>query len=288
MKPSLIGSFFLLAVSAFLSVVAAFATQPTWARKAIAFPSECDVDFSAVPARSSPRTALAPLPGAAACKPIRIPSPDKKLNIEVHYQKSEIEKGYSELVAYFRLRDQNGISRDASFPDGFQDIDLLWSPDSKAFFVNGGNGGGYWGFWVYVYRVDDPDLKPIDITEQAQTDMIKTFPPCKACGIDKQLCGKLARNPENNMSGIDWSGDSSKIVVMAEVPEGGGMGGIRGMVMGYELEVATGNILKRMTAREFKQEWQASMAFEFHDPGQPEYCEKGNSKEIPGCIDHYR
>lgn len=145
----MIGRSFVLATGVFLSAHAVFAIRPTWARKAIAFPSECEISSSAASSSDSPRTALAQLPGTAACRPIRISSPDRKLTIEVKYQRVEIGKGDDDvLVAYFLLRAQDGTSREANFPAGFQDIDLLWSPDSKAFFVNGGNGGGYWGFWV--------------------------------------------------------------------------------------------------------------------------------------------
>jgi hypothetical protein len=204
----------------------------------------------------------------------------------VKYKKHQIEKEYELLEVYFVLRGQDGSRREGGFPAGFQDIDLLWSPDSKAFFVNGGNGGAIWGFWVYIYRIDDPALEPLDVTGQAQRDMVKTFPPCKASGIDRKLCLELEKDPENNMSGIDWSNGSSTIVVMAEVPPSGGMGGIGGQVIGYELDVPTGKIVRRMNAREFAKNWQKSMAWRFNIPDPPEYCEPKNPKEIPGCIGH--
>ncbi len=274
-----------IAVVVFPSASLAIAIQPTWARKAVAFPSECEVGSNAALVTGT-RGALEALPGVVACKPIRIPSPDKRFTIEVKYQKLEIEKGYDQLQAYFVLRAQDGTSRKGDLPYGFQNIDLLWSPDSKAFFVNGGNGGGLWGFWVYVYRIDDPKLEPIELTDQARRDMVKTFPPCRASGIDRDTCLDLEKNPDSNMSGIDWSNGSSTIVVMAEVPEGGGYGGIKGQVMGYELDVPTGKIVRRMNAREFAKNWQKSMAFRFHVPDPPGYCTPNNPKQIPGCIGH--
>jgi hypothetical protein len=270
----------------FSSFSLAFATQPTWARKARAFPSECEIGSSASPSGDSSRGALQSLAGVAACKPIRIPSPDKRLAVEVKYQKLEIEKGYEILSAYFLLRGENGTTREGVFPAGFQDIDLLWSPDSKGFFVNGGNGGGYWGFWVYVYRIDDPKLEPLDIAGQAQLDMVRTFPPCKASGIDRKICLELEKAPDSNMTGIDWAGGSSTLVVMAEVPCSGGHGGIMCQVMGYELEIPTGRIVRRMKAKEFATNWQKSMAFRFHVPDPPEYCDPTNRRKVFGCAGH--
>jgi len=274
----------LMAVISFDSF--AFAIQPTWARKAVAFPSQCDIDSGAVPTSASPRGALQALPGTTNCNAIRIPSPDKRLTVEVKYRKLEVEKGYDLLVAYFVLHAQDGTSREGSFPNGFQDIDLLWSPDSNAFFVNGGNGGGYWGFFVYVYRIDDPALEAHDITGQAQQDLVKTFPPCKASGLDRKTCEEIEKDPGYNMSGIDWSSSSSTLIVMAEVPCSGGMGGIMCQVMGYELDMPTGKIVRRMSARQFAREWQRSMAWRFEVPGPPYYCDAKNRQKIPGCIGH--
>ena len=184
------------------------------------------------------------------------------------------------------IRSQHGESQSADFPAGFQNIDLLWSPDSKAFFVDGGNGGGYWGFWVYVYRLDDPRLEPILVTAEAQRDMVETFPPCKASYLDRQTCASIEQAPDFNMTGIDWLQDSSTLIVMAEIPCTGGYGGIMCQVIGYELSVPTGRILKKMNAREFAKLWQKSMAWKFSQPGPPEYCEKRNSGNPVGCVGH--
>jgi len=187
------------------------------------------------------------------------------------------------LVASFLVRAQDGTSQQGAFPAGFQNIDLLWSPDSKAFFVNGGNGGGYWGFWVYVYRVDDPELEPINLTGQAQRDMVKIFPPCKASGLDQKTCLELEKDPDINMTGLEWASDSSRVVVMAEVPCTGGMGGIMCQVMGYELNTQTGDIVRRMNATEFARDWQKSMAWKFEIPDPPEYCRKTIRKRFQGA-----
>jgi hypothetical protein len=211
-----------------------------------------------------------------------IPSPDGKSRIDVKYRKNSLEF----LTAYLVITTPDQRLREAPLPHGFQDIDLLWSPDSKAFFVNGGSGGGYWGFWVYVYLLNDAELEPINVTDDAQRDMVRTFPPCKASYLDQKTCTAVESKPEYNMSGIDWARDSTAIVVMAEVPCAGSYGGIMCQVLGYELEVPTGRILRRMTAREFAVRWQKSMAWEFPVPDPPEYCDEPSDGKNPGCRGH--
>ncbi len=286
MKASRVQLLLLTSAGVFSLASPIFAIQPTWAKKAVAFPTQCEVGSTAA-SSSGLRTALQAFPAPTACRPIRIPSPDKRLTVEVKYSRIEVGKGNRDnLIAYFILRARDGTSREGDFPGGFQNIDLLWSPDSKAFFVNGGNGGGYWGFWVYVYRVDDPKLEPLDITSQAKNDMAKSFPPCKASGLDRKTCLELEKDPDANVTGIDWSNESSNVVVMAEVPCSGGHGGIMCQVIGYELNQRPGVSFVKQAPEQFKQEWQKSMAFRFHVPDPPEYCEKGNPQEIPGCIGH--
>jgi hypothetical protein len=271
-----------IAVSCLLllsSGIPAFAATPTWARKAIVFPSECDPKATGTYKNQTPRGAL--ISSAAPCKRIRIPSPDGKSDIEVKYRKTEW--GFNS--AYLVLTTPENGTREADLPYGFQDIDLLWSPDSKAFFVNGGGGGGYWGFWVYVYFVNDPKLESITITREAQTDMVKSFPPCKTSYLDKETCKAMELKPEYNMTGIDWVRGSSAVIVMAEVPCAASYGGIMCQVLGYELEARTGKILKRMTARQFAAHWQRSMAWKFEVPDLPEYCTT-SSAQHPGCAGH--
>lgn len=229
--------------------VSGIAEKPTWAKKARVFPSECREkrDFK-------------------SCKPVRIPSPDGSSVVEVLYRDESNMR-----VAFLRVSTRGGSTREIDLPWGFQDIDLLWSPDSKAFFVNGGNGG-YWGFWVFVFRLDDPGLEPFDVTHEARRDMLESFPPCIASGIGRATCKYIETDSQYpNMSRIDWAGDSSAIVVMAEVPCSGGFGGIMCQVAGYELGVPTGRILKRVDAQQFKARWHRSMAFKLTIPDPPEY-----------------
>lgn len=151
--------------------------------------------------------------------------------------------------------------------------DLLWSPNSKAFFINADCGESISGFVVSVYLIDSANLDvDRNFTQEAWHDMVKSFPPCKALDHDPAECKLMKTDQEYyNMSGIDWLEDSSGIVVLSEVPPSSRYGGIMGEVMGYELEVPSGKILRRLGAKEFKMKWQKSMAWNFRVPDPPVY-----------------
>jgi hypothetical protein len=73
------------------------------------------------------------------------------------------------------------------------------------------------------------------------------------------------------MSGLKWSADSSAVYVFAEVPCSSSYGGIMCQVLGYELSVPTGRILKRLSAQKTKQEWGKFAAWKINVPDRPEY-----------------
>jgi len=192
------------------------------------------------------------------------------------------------MVAYLQLATQGRGVRDigtacSNSTDNGTD-ELLWSPNSKAFFISGGCGSAIAGFVVRVYLLDSANIDAgldldvgLDLTQEAMHDMVRSFPPCKALYHDPEVCKAMQTDREYyNMSGIDWLEDSSGIVVMSEVPSTSLYGGIMGEVMGYELEVPSGKILGRLNAKEFKMKWQKSMAWVFRIPDPPEY-ERGSA-----------
>jgi hypothetical protein len=250
-KKNIIRVVLLLAVGLVGLAPAATGESPTWARKAIAFEEECTEKSEFY-----------------KCKPIRIPSPDNKSSVRVFYQKVD-----DIMVAYLRLATPGKSIREFAAPCSNGADDLLWVPDSKSFFVNGGCGSAISGFVVDVYLVGSENIDAgLDLTQEAMYDMVKSFPPCKALNHDPQECKVMQTDREYyNMSGIDWLDDSSGIVVMSEVPPSSRYGGILGQVMGYELEVPSGKILRRLNAKQFKMKWQKSMAWTFSIPDPPEY-----------------
>ena len=219
----------------------AAADKPNWTRKATGFAGVCS---------------------SGNCRPVRIVAPDKKSAVEVLYQDGN---------AYLRVTGAaDKPVREIRDVSNSPQNDLLWAPDSKAFFIDGGEGMTSPAF-VQVYLLDEEQLRPLDVTGQVEQDMLKTYPPCKALYLDEASCRQLERDPGYNLRAIDWVDDSSAVVVLAQVPCTSNYGGIMCQAMGYEVEVPSGKILKRMTPAEFKAEWQKHMVQRFMIPEKPQY-----------------
>jgi hypothetical protein len=147
-------------------------------------------------------------------------------------------------------------------------LEVLWAPDSRRLVVNGSESGSA-GNDFFIYHVAPKPSAAAKITAAAQRDMVQTFPPCKAAGLDHADCQRMAKNPQFNMSAVAWTRDSAALVVFAEVPCSSIFGGIMCQVMGYELDATTGRILTRMTAPELKRRYQAHLAWEMRIPEKP-------------------
>jgi len=148
--------------------------------------------------------------------------------------------------------------------------ELLWSPDSKAFVINGSESA-YAGDAFLVVHVFADRVVATDVSSAAQRDMVRSFPPCKARGMDESVCRPLEVAPEYNMSAIAWRGGSARVVAIAEIPCGSYYGGIMCQVMGYEVDATTGGVLRRMNAEELKRRYQAQMAWDLRIPARPQY-----------------
>ena len=228
----------LLALLMLLPVMA-YAGKPNWARKAVGFAGAC----------------------SGNCGTVRIVAPDKKSVVEVLYHDGD---------AYLRVTTPNSQPREIHDLFNSPHNDLEWAPDSQAFFVDGGEGMTSPGF-VQVYMLDDPQLRSLDVTHEAEQDMVKTYPPCKALYLDPQTCRKMEKDPGYNITAIDWVKDSSALVVMMQIPCTQNFGGILCQVMGYEVEVPSGKILQRMTAAELRKQWQKEMVQRLEIPEPPQY-----------------
>jgi hypothetical protein len=235
-----------------VSAASLAADKPIWAKKGVTFSVGCSGPFK-------------------GCRAFRVPSPDGKNAVEITYQATP---DYPDIeVASLRVTKLGRNIGDVGPVASVQD-ELTWSPDSKAFFINGNNNANGWDL-VAVHLLDDPGLGPGDITREVEQDMVRSFPPCQAKD-PRDDCAALAAKPDDYIGvvGLDWIGNSSRIVVMAEVPCSSSMGGIMCQVLGYEIDVPSGKILRRMEAKEFARRWQRSMAWKFHIPDPPEYESK--------------
>jgi hypothetical protein len=238
-----------LAIFVVVSLATPPPDKPIWAKKGVTFSTAC----------------------SRHCAPLRIPSPDGKSAVHISY---ETTPDYPDVtVAHLRVvtlgRNVGEIQ-----PAGSVDSEVTWSPDSKAFFING-NDNGYGDEHLAVHLLSDPALGPGYVTHDVEQDMAHSFPPC-AAKDPSNICAELAVDPKAYIGvvGLDWIRNSSEIVVMAEMPCSSSMGGVMCQVLGYEIQVPSGKIVRRMEAKEFARRWQHSMTWKFNDPGPPKFKTK--------------
>jgi hypothetical protein len=204
----------------------------------------------------------------------KVPSPNHKLLAEVICRNKEKE---GDIDRFLRITDGAGRKYDLIFEDSLDSElgdkrgdELLWSPNSKEFLING-SGNAFSGFFVDVYQIGPKEVEKFDVTEAAQRDMVRSFPPCKATILDERECHRMENDPDYNMSAVAWVPEKSAIIVMAEIPCSSSYGGIMCQVLGYEIQVPSGKILQRLTAKELKENWQHDMGWRMSIPSPPDY-----------------
>jgi hypothetical protein len=211
----------------------------------------------------------------------RFNSPDSSLIAEVRCHPA-VRDG--DPRPYLHITFANGHTQDVDLQPAVASDDyrrpqeLLWAPDSKGFLVNGGETA-YSGFFVDVYRIVDGRVVKLDVVHDVQRDMVATFPPCKADGLDENECRRIERNPEINVSGLAWTDDSSAIVIFAEVPCSSSYGGIMCQVRGYSVNASDGRIVQALSAKEMKRDRQGRMAWNMHIPHAPIFKSPRKSAE---------
>jgi hypothetical protein len=146
-------------------------------------------------------------------------------------------------------------------------VDVLWSPDSRFLAITGGLNA--YTESTRIFEVTPSGVRLLNVFHEAKADMLKGFPPCKSAGIDREDCERREKNPFFNFAAIAWS-DPNTLVVMAEIPCSSSRGIFMCQVMGYEIDVRTGHVFRRMDARQFKARWQQAMAWNFRIPESPE------------------
>jgi hypothetical protein len=146
-------------------------------------------------------------------------------------------------------------------------IDVLWSLDSRFTAITGGINA--YTQSTRVFEITPSGVMLLDVFHEATADMLKSFPPCKSTGIDREDCERQEKNPFFNYAAIAWSNPNT-LVVMSEIPCSSSRGIFMCQVVGYEIDVRTGHVLRRMDARQFKARWQHAMAWNFRIPESPE------------------
>jgi len=190
-----------------------------------------------------------------------LPSPDRAVVIDM-----ECDEGEALKLRVTAL----GRTHSVALRDG--SAELLWAPNSRVFVINGAESG-YAGLFVDVFHIEPNRVRRQAIDRQVQADMVSQFPPCKAAGA-AETCKTIETHPEFNVSAIAWTGASSTIILVAEVPCSSAYGGIMCQVRGYEVRAVNGQIVREMSPRQLKREYQPHMAWQLRIPDAPKYRQR--------------
>jgi len=204
---------------------------------------------------------------AAKAVPIEISSPDHSNRVEVTFLDNvpviSLYKGKKELeLPLFGIPTEE---------------EILWSPDSKSVAVTGSDTGIT--NWTKIFRVggEKAELVPLEFV---QRDMATTYPICEGQSVELEVCHAEENGDQFNYATIAWA-DATTAVIMAEIPCSSSQGGMMCQVEGYEIDVRSGRILRRMTARELKRRWQSKLAWNLRIPDPPYLKSKTSNAAVP-------
>jgi hypothetical protein len=220
----------------FVAAVGADPNRPVWSKQATSFYSVCEQHTD-------------------QCRPLSMPSPDGKSAVAITYAPSATNPGT--VVVSLDVTTGGKLLRHLWLPlVGTTVNELVWSPDSKAFFINGGDKdhpyGGKALTYYAVFFLDAPELEAQRITDPVEQDMRLNFPPCKAAPALENCAEVGDANPDFAYTvAIGWSGGSSRLVVIAQLPCNGSLSGIGCQMLGYEVDVRTGKIVERLQPKQF-------------------------------------
>jgi hypothetical protein len=197
--------------------------RPTFAKNAIPFTLDC------IGARQQPSQ--------------RIVAPDRRVVIVVSCRKQTTD----DEILLLSVRDTAGrVQRVAlELARYWRPRELLWSPNSNAFAVNGAETS-YSGFAFMTFDLVRGVAHRLELAQLAQRDMAARLPPCDG-PVPAERCKQLEASPEFNMSVMAWAHGSDGLVLRGAVPPSSSYGSIMGKVAGYEIDSQTGRILARLT-----------------------------------------
>jgi hypothetical protein len=208
--------------------------------------------------------------------PQTIPSPNKVLAVKIHCTSGTIAHEDDYPYPHIWLKRPNGSWQEMPAHEGLDEV--LWAPSGEAVAVTG-NENAYTNYTV-AYHLIEGRWREVALTQSAQRDMVRQFPPCKAFNRDPVECHDIEAHPEFNMASIAWTRNGTALIVMGEVPCSSSYGGIMCAVAGYEISL-DGTILDRMSVKQLKVRWQHAMAWKLRISDQPKY-----GRPMPGLPTH--
>lgn len=193
-----------------------------------------------------------------------IPSPDGRKSIVVKPPRSnEFEFTHDVSVRV------NGHEFETAI-GSWVGAEVLWSPDSEAFFVTYSDGGAVGTFHLMVFYVGETGLR---IVEPIPNGREVFAPHCFS--------------PENpNVAGIRWVGDSSRLLLAIEVPPHSSCADM-GTFRAFEIRLPDGGIVNRFDQLPAKKQFRQYMGAELRNADDSCFKKPGscdpfglNSKKI--------
>jgi hypothetical protein len=194
--------------------------------------------------------------------PLEIYSPDHSHRVEVTFLSlGDNERGYPGIAVYKGKKELEVPLY--GFPPNEEEV--LWSPDSQSLAITGGDSGIT--NWTRIFRITDDKPEAVNL-QPVQQEMAATYPICEGQNVEESVCRDEKNGEQFNYATIAWA-DATTAVIMAEIPCSSSQGGMMCQVEGYEIDVLSGRILRRMTARELKKRWQSKLAWNLRVPDAP-------------------
>jgi hypothetical protein len=176
-----------LTAFALFSVASSMANPPIWAKKGVSFRASCDAD------------------DRKECKPQRIASPDGKSAVEVSY--NTIPDHPDIVLASLRVVSLGRARGEVQLVGSIED-EVTWSPDSKAFFINGNENADAWDL-LAVHMLDDPQLGPGYIAHDVKQDTFRSLHPARS--IHPPSMTALNSEPSHTTTSGSWGWTGSAI-----------------------------------------------------------------------------
>ncbi len=158
---------------------------------------------------------------------IEIPSPDRKKIVVVDGVNLDV------IVDGRRLQglEEKGV---------MQPAELVWSPDSVAFFITETDGGWVGTWHAMVYIIKNGYIHYYNVTQE----VIKQFKKQYKC-MDPE---------EPNVGAVTWLKGSKNLLLVAEVPPHSTCPEM-GKIRGYIVEIPTGKVIKEFSKKELQARW---------------------------------
>jgi len=129
----------------------------------------------------------------------------------------------------FRITASGKKIAEFALPEAEINFEVDWSPDSSQFFISYSDSASYGGYHVHLYRVFENEVTENKLPELVAADF-KAKHWCEARG--------------NNLFFLNWTPDSSRAFLVAEVFPTGDCGKETGLYRGYLVNVSDAKILR--------------------------------------------